>query len=150
LKTLSVLSVIAAGCMLAGCSVGNLLGGDPAPAVTPRVAVGNQLALPPDLALRAPSNTVDGYTPNGPVAAAEVSAPTRAARPASVYGTAPAAGTPDDIFAKYGISKTNPDGTPKTAQQLNRELSVALKAEKRRANPGYGTIRNIGSIFSDG
>jgi hypothetical protein len=136
---------------LGGCSsAAKLLGNDPAPA--PQMAsipVGNQLALPPDLALAAPSTTVEGYQSNGP--APQVASTSRATT-ASLYGTgsAPAKGTFDDTLLRYGISKTKPDGTPKTPAELNAELRKAIVAEKRRTNPGYGTIRNIGAIFSDG
>jgi hypothetical protein len=147
--------------LLAGCSAGSLL--DPKVGATRAAAVpvGNDLALPPDLALRAPGATTDEYVPNGPVSSAdsqvagldnpdagiETPAPTRTKTRA-----APAAPgqQPVDNFTKYGISKTNPDGTPKNPQQLHKELKAAMLLEKRRANPGYGTIRNIGSIFTDG
>ncbi len=136
---------------LSGCSAGGLLDGKSSIPSATVVPVGNQLALPPDLALRAPSNTLEGYQPNGtPPAIADQSV---AAAP-TLYGDNPtAAGRPlpgDDVFAKYGISKTNADGSAKTAQQLNKELAAAYKAEKRRQNPNYGTIYNIGEIFSDG
>jgi hypothetical protein len=116
------------------------------------IPVGNQLALPPDLALAQPSNTVEGYQPNGQAPQIANAAPARAAT--SVYGEtgapAPKPGTLDYNLAKYGISKYKPDGTLKTSAELNAELRKAILAEKRRANPNYGTIRNIGAIFSDG
>jgi hypothetical protein len=141
-------AVICVGVALSGCSTAaSLLGGDSAPAQAVRIPVGNQLALPPDLALRAPTQTTDAYVPNGPVAGDLASAAPRApAASANVYGTA----APLDNYAKYGISKTHADGTPKTPQELSAELKAAILAEKRRSNPGYGTIRNIGAIFRDG
>ena len=58
------------------------------------------------------------------------------------------AGNPrDNAFIKYGISKTHPDGKPKTEQELNKELLAAIKEEKRRQDPKYGTIFNIGDLF---
>jgi hypothetical protein len=149
-KALALLAVVAT---LSGCSAGSLLNGKAGATQAARVPVGNDLALPPDLALRAPGATTDDYVPNGrvdnpedtQVAALDDSldapaAPTRVAKPIA----------PVDNFTKYGISKTNPDGTPKNPQQLNKELKAAILAEKRKNNPGYGTIFNIGSIFTDG
>lgn len=57
-------------------------------------------------------------------------------------------GTLDETLAYYNISRTKPDGTAKTAAEINNELRLAIKAEKRRANPNYGTVFNIGNIFS--
>lgn len=57
--------------------------------------------------------------------------------------------TKDEALAKFGISKTKPDGTPKTANELDNELKAAVLAEKRKTNPNYGTIWNIGNIFND-
>ncbi len=76
-----------------------------------------------------------------------------AAVPDVVAATPPAvkpavAGNPrDNAFLKYGISKTHPDGKPKTEQQLNKELLAAIKEEKRRQDPSYGTIFNVGDLF---
>jgi hypothetical protein len=145
--------------LLAGCSAGSLLDPKVGATRTSAVPVGNDLALPPDLALRAPGATTDEYVPNGPVDSGDsqfaglddgglsAPAPTRA-RPRAT----PAAPAEErvDNYTKYGISKTNPDGSAKTPQQLNKELKAAMLAEKRRTNPGYGTIRNIGAIFTDG
>jgi hypothetical protein len=143
LKTFHVIAVAAA---LSGCaSAASLLGGGSAPTQTARIPVGNELALPPDLALRPPTQTVDGYQSNG--AAPALPATARTAAATSVYGTNAA---PLDNYEKYGISKVKPDGTPKSRQELQAELKAAILAEKRRKNPGYGTFRNFGAIFSDG
>jgi hypothetical protein len=56
---------------------------------------------------------------------------------------------PEDAYQKFGISKTRPDGTPKTKQELDRELLEAVRAEKRKQNPNYGTVFNMGRIFKD-
>jgi hypothetical protein len=156
MRLVSTLAILATVALLAGCSVGSLL--DPKAGATRAAAVpvGNDLALPPDLALRAPGATNDEYVPNGPVDNLDSQsaglddglsspAPTRARAAAPV---APVERV--DNYTKYGISKTNPDGSAKTPQQLSNELKAAILAEKRRTNPGYGTIRNIGSIFTDG
>ena len=55
-----------------------------------------------------------------------------------------------DVYAEYGVSKVKPDGTPKTDQELKTDLKQAILKRKQQQNPGYGTVRNIGSIFSDG
>jgi hypothetical protein len=153
-SSVSVLVVCAA---LGGCSsAANLLGGGssaPAPQMA-SIPVGNQLALPPDLALAAPRNTVEGYQPNGAAPRVASTATTPRAE-ANLYGDSGATaglqpGSLDYSLAKYGISKTKPDGTAKTGAEINTELRNAIIAEKRRANPNYGTIRNIGAIFSDG
>ena len=60
-----------------------------------------------------------------------------------------AAQPPKDAYERYGISKIGPDGKPKSDTQLYKELHDAQLAEKRRANPNYGTIWNMGNIFKD-
>jgi hypothetical protein len=54
-----------------------------------------------------------------------------------------------DAYQRFGISKTKPDGTPKTQAELDRELLEAVRAEKRKQNPNYGTVFNMGRIFKD-
>ncbi len=141
----------AVAAILAGCSsAASLLNGGSAP--TPQAAsvpVGNQLALPPDLALAAPRQTVDAYQPNGPVAsAAPVESGELYSGNAGTMTAKRKGGTLDETLAYYNISRTKPDGTAKTAAEINNELRLAIKAEKRRANPNYGTVFNIGNIFS--
>ncbi len=115
------------------------------------VATNNPLSLPPDLQLPAPGTaTAASYA--APPATPTTSAPLKAAAPANnLYGTPPvAAAAPiGDVFDQNGISKVKPDGTKKTPAELNQELSQALIAKKRKTNPSYGTIGNIGAIFSD-
>ncbi|MFO1091671.1 MAG: hypothetical protein U1E46_19015 [Hyphomicrobiales bacterium] len=67
--------------------------------------------------------------------------------PAAAPGAAPAA--QGDVYARYGISTVNPDGTPKTQAQLREELRQKQIELKRAQNPSYGTIFNMGSIWSD-
>jgi hypothetical protein len=143
-QVLNFLALGATTLFLAGCSVGNLLGGGgkTSPEAV-QVPVGNQLALPPDLQLAAPTETTDAYQSNGVVA------DENAASATAVAPAAPAAPV-QDIYAKYNISKAKPDGTAKTREELQAELKKAMLAEKRRNNPNYGTIRNIGAIFTDG
>ena len=156
----SVVSFGVAALLLAGCSGGGLLSGKESVPRAANVPVGNNLALPPDLQLQPPSGTVDAYQPNGPVAPVNpppadttklASAPVGKASGGfyGTPGTAPLANPPpQDIFAQYNISKTKPDGTLKTPVELNRELGAAIKKKRQEQNPNYGTIANIGSIFS--
>ena len=154
MKTVWKLSgVLAMSLVLVGCGASRLLGGmglgsAPAPQA-PTVQTGNNLALPPDLQLRPP----------GTAAEANNQINTVPAQPAQVANVddgvtpvAPAApATPKrDIYAEYGISKLKPDGTPKLEADVKAELKQAIIKRKREQNPGYGTVRNIGNIFSDG
>jgi hypothetical protein len=141
--------LLAASMGVSGCSAARLLGGDSNPA-TPTVQTGNTLAMPPDLQLRAPTNVSDGYQPN---AVQEVPGQTANAAPAMPAAPAPApvARAPaQDIYAQYGVSRVNPDGSPKSKGDLQRELKAAMLKKKRETQPGYGTIFNMGNIFTDG
>ena len=125
-----------------------------------QVTVAQNLAMPPDLQLRAP--------PDGPAndnQATAVQAPPEPAQPVQPVAAAPptqpappplkqtqtaAAEQPkQDVYERYGISKTYPDGKPKPQNVLYEELHQAQVEEKRRANPNYGTIWNMGSVFKD-
>ncbi len=112
-----------------------------------QVATNNPLSLPPDLQLATPGTaTAAAYQPQPAIS----SAPLRTTAPANnLYGTPVAAQPIGDVFDQNGISKTKPDGTKKTAAELNAELSKVLIAKKRQQNPSYGTIGNIGAIFND-
>jgi hypothetical protein len=157
-----------------------------------RVQRNSDLAMPPDLQLRTPSNAPVPEPQPGPTPVSSLSQPpdpaagnvagdvtgslgttgegvdagvepsTAATAPTSTTATtgpAPttvtpavppaAAGTPrENALAKYGISKTHPDGRPKSEGELNQELLAAMKAEKQRQDPNYGTIFNMGGLFS--
>jgi hypothetical protein len=153
MKTVWTISgVLALGLALGGCSSSGLLrsmglGDAPAPAA-PVVRTGNNLALPPDLQLRPPGTVTEDYQPNtvpaAPVKTASVDE--------GLYSSAPAAAPPakQDIYAEYGVSKLKPDGTPKAKADLQAELKKAIIKRKRETQPGYGTIFNMGNIFSDG
>ncbi len=142
----SISGLLALGLALSGCSTSKLLntfgGGEPAPQPTVSVSNGNTLALPPDLQLRAP----------GTIPAAAASTPAAPAETASLDpAPAPVAPVPPkDIYAEYGIAKVKPDGTAKTKEELQAELKVAITKRKQQQNPNYGTIFNLGNIFSDG
>ena len=55
-----------------------------------------------------------------------------------------------DIYAKWGVSRYRPDGTEKSQPELNEELRQKNIAMERAKNPNYGTIFNMGSIWTDG
>ena len=46
--------------------------------------------------------------------------------------------------------KPSPMARPRLEADLKAELKQAILKRKRETNPGYGTVRNIGNIFSDG
>jgi hypothetical protein len=77
-------------------------------------------------------------------------APTQTTGPA-VQGTQKrdmsASNPREDAYQRFGISKTRPDGTPKTQTELDRELLEAVRQEKRKQNPNYGTVFNMGELF---
>jgi hypothetical protein len=131
---------------LAGCSSGLLGGGgSSAPTAQPQIQVNNQLAMPPDLSLAAPGT---GVAPARSYKSASLAPPPNN----DVYGgAAPAAPRAPavDVYEKYGINKLKPDGTKKNDNVLREELRQAVIAEKRKTNPNYGTIRNIGELFRD-
>jgi hypothetical protein len=151
MMTIRPLATLVCVTFLAGCSAGNLLNSKSTVPQAGNIPVGNQLALPPDLALQAPTDTVDGYQPNGRVASLD--GPALDSGDGGLDATqapAPVARPPTDIYARYNINTKFPDGKPKDPVTLRNELKKAITAEKRKANPGYGTIWNIGSIFTDG
>jgi hypothetical protein len=145
--------VLAMSFVMGGCSSSGLLnkmglGSSPAPQA-PVVQTGNNLALPPDLQLRPPGTVTENYQPN-PAPPAPVETASLEEGLNSPAPVAPAPVVKKDIYTEYGISKLKPDGTPKADHELKAELKQAILKRKRETNPGYGTIRNIGNIFSDG
>lgn len=135
---------------LGGCSSSGMLekmgmGSGPTPQQT--VQTGNPLAMPPDLQLKAPGQTAETYQPNtakgAPVAGQQVAA-------ATPVEPAPAPAPAGDVYEEYGIDKMKPDGTAKTKAELQRELKAAVLKRKQQQNPNYGTVKNLGNIFSDG
>lgn len=159
----ALLSGFVLSSLLAGCSetqFADWMGAGKNAPDESSVRVNQSLAMPPDLQLRPPSATTaaeDGTVNTAAVSAQAAAVPNSqgaAAVPtpdAPVVPGAPAAAAaaPQDVYAKYGISKTNPDGTPKEKHLLYNELREAQLAEKRRADPNYGTIWNMGNIFTD-
>jgi hypothetical protein len=124
-----------------------------------QVAVSQNLSMPPDLQLRAPPDGPSNDNQAGvapPVPAVEPVQPAAAAteaqsapKPLTGTQTASAEQPKQDVYERYGISKTDADGKPKPQGVLYKELHDAQLAEKRRANPNYGTFWNMGNIFSD-
>ena len=145
---------------VAGCSetkMQDLLGSgkDTTPDET-QVRVNRNLSMPPDLSLRPPSGEVTEYgEPNQvasaspPVQPAMDQASPQPLQTASANAQASAEPPKPDVYEKYGISKVGSDGKPKSQSQLYKELREAQIAEKRRTNPSYGTIWNMGNVFSD-
>jgi hypothetical protein len=135
--------------LLGGCSSSGMLekmgmgGGSPPPQQT--IQSGNPLAMPPDLQLKAPNRTAETYEPNTAKGAPVVDNEVAAATPAE-----PAPAPEGDVYQQYGIDKMKPDGKPKTKAELDKELKAAVVKRKQQQNPNYGTIKNLGSIFSDG
>jgi len=56
----------------------------------------------------------------------------------------------NDPYAKWGVSRYKADGTKKTQAELDEEMRKKRLAIERQKNPNYGTIFNLGSIWSDG
>ncbi|MFT3986328.1 hypothetical protein [Aestuariivirga sp.] len=130
---------------LAGCSsmtTSNLLGDDSQSVKTAQAHP--DLTMPPDLQLHPPSEAA-AYAAQQPAVAAPA---TKMASVPTTVASAPA--VQGDVYERNGISKTKPDGTPKTQAELDAELKAIYLAKKRQQNPNYGTIKNIGNIFSDG
>jgi hypothetical protein len=144
--------IVVLSLVVAGCS-SNLLGGgggSTGPVAEPNIPVGNQLALPPDLALKAPGPTSPTYKSNASLAATDNAVYSDDINSAPINREAALPkGTSQDPYEKYGISKVNADGTPKSESKLREELRQAVLAEKRKTNPNYGTVRNIGELFRD-
>src|SRR5207302_3214323 len=115
------------------------------------------LSMPPDLQLRAPpdgpsDDNQAGVAPQPvqpiqPAPAAIEAQP--APKPLTGTQTAAAEQPKQDAYQRYGISKTYPDGKPKPERVLLEELHEAQLAEKRKVNPNYGTIWNLGRMWGD-
>jgi hypothetical protein len=121
-----------------------------------QVRVGQNLSMPPDLQLRPPpegpsdEETASVQQPAAPVQpVAAATEPRAVSPPLSGTRTATAEQPQQDVYERYGISKTYPDGKPKPERVLFEELHKAQLDEKRRSNPSYGTIWNMGNIFKD-
>ncbi|MGQ0485675.1 MAG: hypothetical protein ACT4SY_10025 [Hyphomicrobiales bacterium] len=150
-RIVSTISMAAAAAVLAGCAGGGLF--DVAgygKAMAPNEAAvrsGQNLSMPPDLQLRAPSGPVsEDYQPNTAAAAGDPLSTSAAPQKLAAATPARPAG---DVYERNGISKFHPDGKAKTDAELRAELKAIYLAKKRQTNPNYGTIWNIGNIFKD-
>ena len=156
MKTVRTTTILVlAALVIAGCSNGSsLLNNKSNVPQASNIPVGNNLALPPDLQLATPTQTSDAYEPNGeaitetPVSPVKVKSKPKLVD-ANIYGSDAVVPVKQDIYAQYGVSKTNDDGTPKKPELLKAELKAAILKKKRETNPNYGTISNIGAIFND-
>lgn len=107
------------------------------------------LTMPPDLRLPPPGSAPPPEPM--PVSPAKPVKSAYAAPSNPMQGTPASASQPQgDIYDQYGISKVNPDGSKKSDDRLREELHQAILAKKRQQNPNYGSIYNIGNIFSGG
>jgi len=133
------------------------------------------LAVPPDLSLRPPAQGAE--TPRQPVASQPVTTappnygapepepvqqqavqqpayPTPQPVPSQQAATAPQTATapttdPNDPYAKWGVSRYRADGTKKSQAELNEEMRQVKLKQKKAENPNYGTIWNLGNVWSD-
>ena len=122
------------------------------------VPVHQMLAMPPDYQLRPPADGSNVEAPTNPYALPPLTTGGTAAatQPAQVAAADPNATGPqtlapaqNDPNTIHGVSKVNADGTPKTKRQIRDELQKKQLEAKRKKNSNYGTIWNIGSLFSD-
>lgn len=140
---------------LGGCSTGLLGGGKSTTLPSNNIAVGNELALPPDLSLRPPGASAPQSYQSASAGDDNIYGETpRHLKPAApgqlTRGEAAAQnGGKGDIYDQYGISKFKPDGTRKEEWELKEELKIAIRKRKQQTNPGYGTVFNMGGLFSD-
>jgi hypothetical protein len=166
----AVLVVI--GGFVAGCSetgFQDFIGaGKYAPDET-QVSVNQPLSVPPDLQLRPPSDEQPQRVASLPQADQpgqqpasglqqpqdltlspqnEPAAPQAQAQPQPQQQAD--AGEPQDIYARWGVSRHHPDGREKTQIELNAEMRQKRDEVRRQQDPNYGTIWNLGSIWSDG
>jgi hypothetical protein len=167
------------GGLIAGCSetgFQDFMGaGKYAPDET-QVSAGQPLSVPPDLQLRPPSATEPPQVASRPAAdqppagqlhqpqdlaaapqpdeswqqAARQPASQQAAQPQQLQQQTAAAETPDDVYARWGVSRHHPDGRQKSQVELNEEMRQKRIERERQQDPNYGTIWNLNSIWSDG
>jgi len=162
------------GGLVAGCSetgFQDFLGaGKYAPDET-QVSVNQPLSVPPDLQLRPPLDgepqavaSQPASEPASELASGQLQQPqdlTAAPQPQQIapqpHQITPqpdqqqtAGAAPQDIYARWGVSRYHPDGREKTQIELNQEMRKKRDEAMRQQDPNYGTIWNLGSIWSDG
>ena len=147
------IGVVLASFVLAGCSSGLLNRKSTVPQAA-NVPTNGSLTMPPDLQLAAPGTAT--YRAPQPDVTSDGIYDTVSANPGTARRSTgqarqncPSGAITADVYECYGIAKVKTDGKAKTDAELKAELKVALLAEKRRTNPGYGTFKNIGAIFRD-
>jgi hypothetical protein len=131
--------------------------GTPPPPPPQPVQTSAATIQPPNYGTVAPGTTTASLAPAAPATAAAPApgaAPAAPAAPAAAPaapGAAPAAqaAANQDVYARYGISRTKPDGTPKKPAELREELRQKYIEMQKAKNPNYGTILNMGSVWSD-
>jgi hypothetical protein len=126
-------------------------GTPPPPPPQPVHVASTTTVQPPNYGAPAPGTTTASLTPAAPATAAAPAAPGAApATTAPAPGAAPA--TPaasQDVYERYGISRNKPDGTPKKPSELREELRQKYIEMQRAKNPNYGTVLNMGGVWSD-
>jgi len=147
------IGVFAVGLVLSGCSSGLLNRKSTVPQAS-NVPTNSSLALPPDLQLATPGTATyrapqTAATSDGLYDSVSASPGTGRRPVGQVRQNCPSGLATADVYECYGIAKVKADGTAKTEYELKAELKVAVLAEKRRTNPGYGTFTNIGALFRD-
>ena len=131
--------------LLAGCTETAFLDGIGAGKYTPdetAVQPNKQLVMPPDINLPAPANADQEVAAK---TAGLEPAPAAPAQAAPAAPSAPVDNTPvvpgtnmtfqqqqDQLYAKYNISKTKPDGTLKTPQELTSELKAVQQQLRQK------------------
>ena len=166
-STLRAAVLIAFGGVAAGCSetgFQDFIGaGKYAPDET-QVAANQPLSVPPDLQLRPPSDEPQQVASASPpieqAASGDLQQPQDLGLSPQDQPSAPPsqpqpqqqadAGQPQDIYARWGVSRHHPDGTEKSQLELNEEMRRKRDEVKRQEDPNYGTIWNLGSVWSDG
>jgi hypothetical protein len=162
--------LIAFGGVVAGCSetgFQDFMGaGKYAPDET-QVTVNQPLSVPPDLQLRPPSNEPQrvASAPRAPASGDlqqpqdlgltpqdQPSAPPAQVQPQQLQQPQQQAdaGEPQDVYARWGVSRHHPDGREKSQLELSEEMRRKREEVKRQEDPNYGTIWNLGSVWGDG
>jgi hypothetical protein len=167
------------GGLVAGCSETGFQDVIGAGKYTPdetQVSVNQPLSVPPDLQLRPPSDKEPQHTASLPQDAQQPASGTlqqpqdlglspdaeATAAPAQPSGQPQqlqqpqqpqqqaTVGDPQDAYARAGVSRYHPDGREKTQIELNEEMREKKVEAERQKDPNYGTIWNLGSVWSDG
>lgn len=173
IAALAILAPVFAGCSSQTESLNSMIGLDKDVPDERLVRTHQTLATPPDLQLRPPpAETKETGTRNPLSQNANTAVRSSSSPPNNTYAPAepaytppdanniPAANAPpvntqvatapvpsNDVYAKYGISRTNPDGTEKSQEQLIEALRAKQKQMEQSKNANYGTVFNIGNLF---